>query len=320
MRVNMGRSINRRVAFAILAALAVVAAGACRPGDRGTGSPAVVVGERHLMGTTFRIKLRTADSDAAERAIALAFIEVERVEELLSEWRETSEISEVNRMAGERPVEVGPELFEVVERSRVISRLVDGAFDVTFAGCGRLWSFRDRRIPEQDRIDECVGLVDYRRVELDAERSTIFLPDRAMRIGIAGIGKGYGVDRAAEVIESHGFTDYIVEGGGDVRVASGEGGTPWRIGIVHPRREGQMVGVVRLDRGSIVTSGDYELFFEREGVRYHHILDPRTGRPARGSTAVTVIAETATDADALATGMFVLGPETAVALAESTLR
>jgi thiamine biosynthesis lipoprotein len=159
--------------------------------------------------------------------------------------------------------------------------------------------------------------VGWRRVEIDRAASTIRLPDPEQRIGIGGIGKGWSVDRAAAVLESRGFFDYTVAGGGDLRVRGAKPDGPWTIGIAHPRRTGGLIGRVRVDRGSIVTSGDYQRFFEVDGVRYHHILDPRTGRPARGAVSVTVIAPDATAADALSTGLFVLGPARGIEVAEA---
>ena len=268
------------------------------------------------MGTRFEIQIVTGDTAAGREAIDAAYAEIDRVEQLLSEWRETSEISEVNRQASRQAVAVGPDLFTVVEQSVRISEITHGAFDVTFAGCGSVWSIRERRIPADREIDECLVHVGYRRLELDPVGSTIFLPTEQMRIGIAGIGKGYGVDRAAEVLEVHGIDGYIVDGGGDIRLAGSNVDRPWIVGIADPRREGRLQATLEPGRGAIVTSGDYQRYFEKDGVRYHHILDPATGRPARGSVAVTVIAPTAIDADALATGLFVLGPERGIETVE----
>jgi thiamine biosynthesis lipoprotein len=269
-----------------------------------------------LMGTTFDIRVVAVNEPAAEAGLEAAFAEIARVEELLSEWRESSEISEVNRQAGREPVVVGPDLYKVIERSVEISELTDGAFDVTFAGCGALWSFTKARVPSAEALTTCLVGVGYGQIRLAATRSTLFLPRPEMRIGIAGIGKGYGVDRAADVLEERGFTDYIVDGGGDIRLRGAKPDGPWRVGIRHPRQPDQLYAALNTEAGAVVSSGDYFQFFEKDGVRYHHILDPTTGRPARRTVAVTVIARTAMDADALATGMFVLGPERGLALAE----
>ncbi len=183
--------------------------------------------------------------------------------------------------------------------------------------CGRLWSFRRGRRPPSEALQACLPFVDYSTVEIEPLASTLRLPDSKMRIGIAGIGKGYGVDRAAAVLERAGVFDYLIDGGGDIRVGGKNDGRVWSIGIADPRRSGELHSRVALDRGAIVTSGDYQLFFERDGVREHHILDPRTGEPSRESIAVTVIASDATTADALATGLFVMGPERGLALVET---
>jgi thiamine biosynthesis lipoprotein len=298
-------------------ALALLILAGCAPGDRDDGSPRIVRDERLKMGTRFEIQVVTRDPSGGRSAIEAAYQEIDRVEDLLSEWRETSEISEVNRRAGHGPVTVGPDLFSVVERAEGISAITGGAFDVTFAACGGIWSVRERRIPTEGEIDSCLALVGFRRLELDPAGSTIGLPAEAMRIGIAGIGKGYGVDRAADVLEAHGVRDYIIDGGGDIRVAGENVDRPWVVGIADPRRDGQLYATLEVGGGAIVTSGDYQRYFEKDGVRYHHILDPTTGRPARRSVAVTVVAGTATDADALATGLFVLGPERGIEIVES---
>jgi thiamine biosynthesis lipoprotein len=298
------------IAFALLTLIG------CSVGGRDDGSPRTLRDERLKMGTRFEIQVVAADVAAGRAAIEAAYREIDRVERLLSEWRETSEISEVNRRAGQDAVRVGPDLFAVVERAIQIAEITDGAFDVTFAACGGIWSVRERKVPTDLQIDRCLVHVDFRRLAMDPEASTIFLPIEAMRIGIAGIGKGYGVDRAAEVLEAHGVTDFIVDGGGDLRLAGRNVGRPWIVGIADPRRPGQLHATLEPGRGAVVTSGDYQRYFEKDGVRYHHILDPATGRPARGSVAVTVVAATATDADALATGLFVLGPERGIEVVE----
>jgi thiamine biosynthesis lipoprotein len=269
-----------------------------------------------LMGTYFDIQVVSKREGQARAAMAAAFAELARVEELLSEWKETSEISEVNRRAGMSPVAVGPELYAVVERSVRIAELTGGAFDLTFASCGGLWAAREQRIPDDDAIAACLSHVGYLRVRLDPRRSTIHLTDPGMRIGIAGIGKGFGIDRAAEVLEDQGITAYVVDGGGDIRLKGAKPGGAWTVGIRDPRQPRQLYATVSPGGGAIVTSGDYQQYFERDGIRYHHILDPTTGRPARETVAVTVIAPNAMDADALATGLFVLGPERGLALVE----
>lgn len=298
--------------MSLLLLVAVVQA-SCAPAPGGEPAGERSSGERMLMGTRFAIEIESDDAAGAAVAIEAAFAEVARVEELLSEWKETSEISELNRRPGRRPMKVGPEFLEVALAAREVSELTDGAFDVTFASCWELWDFREERIPTALELEDCREVVDWRLLLIDEEASTLELRMNGMLIGISGIGKGYGVDRAAAVLEARGFTKYLVDGGGDVRLS----GRPWTVGVAHPRRTGELLGRLEVGEGSIVTSGDYYRFFEKDGVRYHHILDPRSGLPARGAAAVTVIASDATSADALATGLFVLGPDRGLSLVES---
>ena len=294
--------------------MAILAAVGC------TQSPAAgdVHRDRRLkMGTHFEIQVRAHSESEARAAIDAAFDEIDRVEARLSEWKDSSDISILNRAAGGPPLAVGDDLVAVVARASEISSMTEGAFDITFAACGGLWSFREpTRVPTEAELGACREHVNWRNVGIDPIRGTLALPDPAMRIGISGIGKGYGVDRAASVLESRGIRDYIVDGGGDIRLAVSPGHRPWSVGIADPRRPGELWGSLEDASGAVVTSGDYEAFFVRDGVRYHHILDPRSGLPSHGASAVTVIAPDATTADALATGLLVLGPERGMALVE----
>jgi thiamine biosynthesis lipoprotein len=268
------------------------------------------------MGTAFEIRLvtdRPADGCAAASA---AFDEVGRIEALFSEYRDTSEVSAINRGAGQGPVAVDEEVFTLMQRALWAAEATSGAFDPTFAACGRLWSIRDQRIPDTGSLAACLDDVGYRRIRMDPWRSRVDLPAPGMRIGFGGIAKGHGVDRAAAVLRARGLTRFVVDGGGDLLVEGTDVDGAWAVQIAHPRHAGTVHETVRLDRGAIVTSGDYLRYFEQDGVRYHHILDPATGHPARRAVAVTVIAPSATDADALATGLFVLGPERGLALVE----
>jgi thiamine biosynthesis lipoprotein len=273
--------------------------------------------ERALAGTLFQIDILSADEAYGREAIQAAFEEVARAEAVLSEWDRSSEVSAVNLGAGTTAVRVSPELYGVLNRSLWFSEITEGAFDVTFAGCGRLWSIRERRIPDQDELSQCLRNVGFRKVVLDPSRSVVFLPSVGMRIGLGGIAKGYRVDRAAEILASRGISEYVVNGGGDIRVSGGRGEGPWEVTIAHPREPGGSLGQLKMSEGAIVTSGDSTWYFIKDGIRYHHILDPRTGHPARQSLAVTVIGDSAMDADALATGLFVMGPVRGLALVES---
>ncbi len=288
---------------------------AAQTSQHSSPQPQIVAVDAVKMGTRFDIQVAHHDQAAAASAIDAAYEEIDRLEELLSEWREDSQISEVNRQAGQGPLSVGPELLEVVTRALELSQLTDGAFDITFATCGHLWSVGQQRIPSEQEIADCLPHIDYRNVVVDQEESTIELIGERTRIGIGAIGKGYGVDRAAQVLSDRGIDDFIVDGGGDLRASGQRFGRPWRAAIAHPRSPDEFLAVVELWDRSFVTSGDYERYFESDGVRYHHIIDPATARPARASIATTVIADDTTTADALSTAFFVLGPTEALAIA-----
>jgi thiamine biosynthesis lipoprotein len=279
----------------------------------GPGRPHHLRAQRRLMGTSFEIRIVAADIVGAYAAVDEAFGEVARQESLFSEYQPSSDISAINLAAGQAPVDVQPEVFTLLQRSLWASESTHGAFDITFAGCGRLWSIRDERVPDERTLAACLQAVGYRRVRLDAWHSSVWLPDANMRIGLGGIAKGYGVDSAAEVLRRRGFGRFVVDGGGDLRVEGTDLDGAWTVQIAHPRDPGRIFATLHLDRGAVVTSGDYVRYFERDGVRYHHILDPATGQPARRTAAVTVVAPNATDADALATGLFVLGPDRGLA-------
>lgn len=303
-------------------AILLVALVACRPdaaeSDGATRpAPSLLRREQPAMGTWFSIQVFAPDDTATARAIDAAFAEIDAVEAAISEWRDTSDITRVNHAAGTGPVSVGEHMVAVARIGNEIAEATGGAFDMTFAACGGLWDFETRRVPAEQDVAACVSNVDWRAVSVNVHDSTVALRDGATRIGVGGVGKGYGVDRAAAVLEAAGILDYVVDGGGDLRVRGTHDGRPWTVAIADPRRPDASLGRIEITEGSIVTSGDYERFFELDGVRFHHILDPRTGMPADRSIAVTVIAPDATRADALATGLFVLGPEAGIPLAES---
>jgi len=304
------------VLWLVLVGFACGCARDAAPSTAASETPQHLRDERLKMGTRFEIQVVARDATTGRAAIDAAYDEIDRLEALLSEWRETSQISAVNREAGRRPVVVGPELLEVVERSLEMAALTHGAFDITFASCGRMWSIDPPRIPSAAEIAACLPRIGSAAVEVSHAESTIYLRQPDVRIGIGGIGKGYSVERAARVLDAHGIEHYLVAGAGDIRGRGRGPERPWRIGVAHPRQRGEILGWLELADGAITTSGDYERYFERDGVRYHHILDPRTGMPARRTIAVTVIGPEATEIDALATALFVLGPIEGLALAE----
>lgn len=298
-------------------ALALAPGASQAPGASGSQGPDVLR-ERELgvMGTSLQIRAIGPDAARLEVALDAAVAEIRRVEDLMTDWR-PSPLEELNAAAGKGPQLVPRELAELVQLAVDVGALTEGAFDVTYAGVGRLWDFKARppRVPTDAEIAEALRVVDYRRLAVDLEASTVELPAGA-RIGLGGIAKGYGVDRAMAVLMEHGIENAIVNAGGDLKALGTKLGAPWEIAIVHPRDEERVIALLPVSNTCVVTSGDYERFFELDGKRYHHILDPRTGRPSEGCMSATVVAPDAALADALATSLCVLGPERGLQLVE----
>lgn len=275
---------------------------------------------RTKMGSRFELTAVHPDAGAARLAIEAAYAEIDRLEAILSEWIESSETSAVNRNAGVAPVKVSPELFSLLKRSLKVSRLTHGAFDVTFLAVGRLWDFKAKppSKPDVQAISDALAGVGSDKVVLDEAAQTVYLRHPATRIGFGAIGKGFAANRAAAVLGKLGATGGVVNAGGDLLAfGSQEDGRPWRIGIANPLARDKVFGYLDVHGMAVVTSGDYERFLVLDGERYSHILDPRTGYPVQELRSVTVICPDAELADALATGVSVLGTERGLALIDS---
>ena len=270
---------------------------------------------RTCMGSPFVISAYPGGSRAGAAvlgaAIATAYAEVERVENLLTDFRD-SPLNALNAAAGGAPVKVAPELFDLIDFSLGICREAGGAFDITFASVGMLWreAFRTGIPPEDAALDAAMRLVDHSAVELDRAACTVRLPVKGMRIGLGSIGKGYGVDRAAGVLRDMGVESFFVNGAGDMRLSSSPGAPrPWRVGIKNPfSKDEKMAGFAEVRGGAVVTSGDYERYFIHRGIKYHHIIDARTGRVRGDVASVTVFASTARLANAYTISAMALGP------------
>lgn len=272
-----------------------------------------------VMGTVLEMTLDAPSPVKADEAFQAVEREMVRIEREMSEWREDSPLSEVNRQAGVRPVKVSSELFLVISSARFLGEITGGAFDVTWAAMRGLWDFRAGRekAPKPEEVRSRLGLVDYRDIVLDEEKSTVFLKRKGMALGLGAIAKGYAVDKAMEAATKAGITNAIIKAGGDIRVQGRAAGTSgWEIGIQDPRKKGALIAKLVLTNISISTSGDYERFFIKDGHFYHHIMDPKTGWPAREVRSVTVIGPDTMTTDALSTAIFVLGPEKGLRLAE----
>jgi thiamine biosynthesis lipoprotein len=272
------------------------------------------------MGSEVRLTAWTADQAGTRGAFDEAFREFDRLERLMSVWRGDSDISRVNRAAGDRPVPVSSEVREVLGIARQISDWTGGKFDVTFGALSDLWRFdqdQDNTVPDPDEVHRRLPLVDYRALLIDDRAGTVFLARSGMRAHLGGIGKGYAIDRAVRILRDRGLADFMIQAGGDLYVAGRRGDRPWRLGINDPRGPGgRSFASAELTDSTFSTSGDYERFFIKDGRRYHHILDSDTGEPARGCRSVTIAAPRAVLADGLSTGVFAMGPDAGMALIE----
>jgi thiamine biosynthesis lipoprotein len=293
-------------------ALAALVLAAC---DRG---PVHRVWSGEAMGSSLEIQAVGPDAAVLDAAISDARAEVERLDRMMTDWRETGALMEVNRAAGVRPVRVPPELFFLVRRSLQASELTDGAFDITWAGAGKLWKWweKDPQVPSDEAVRAAVAHVGWRKVVLDERESTVFLPEVGMRIGLGAIAPGYAGDLALRKMRARGVENALVNLSGDVAAAGTNRGRPWTVAVKHPRRPGEALMSIPLIDRALSTSGDYERFFVKDGKRYGHIIDPRTGYPADACQSVTVLGPTLAFADALATGVFVLGPKRGMELVE----
>ncbi len=300
------------------AALLLSSLFACRaaPPPPSPPSDQVTSRTREQMSTIVSVSVAAPESPAVLAAIDAAFAEIDRLQEVLSEWRPSSQLAELNRRAGEGPVTVDAELIETARIAREVAEASGGAFDPTWAALSGLWDFRaaEPRLPDPAELARRVGLIDYRQLTIDASRRTLALSRPGMKVGLGGVAKGYVVDRASATLTARGYPHHLVVAGGDLYAAGRKASKRWTIGVRAPQGVG-LYGTLELEDQGVATSGNYERYFIKDGVRYHHILDPATGYPARGLSSVTAVAKSAALADAFATAVFVLGAERGLALA-----
>ncbi len=282
-------------------------------------SESVVIKRAQMhMGTLVTITSVAADQEMAQVAATAGFAEVHRLELLLSTWIPTSELSQVNASAGVKPVRVSPETMTVVRRAIQAGEMTNGGFNVAIGPAVEAWSVTEQQhIPTEAELQALHSVVDPQGVHADVSGRSIYLEKPGMRIDVGGIGKGYAADQAVDAMRKAGAVAGVVALSGDIKTFGRlPGGEAFPVGIQHPRREGAVLAWIDLQDEAISTAGDYERYFERDGVRYHHILDPETLQPARGCQSVTVVAREGVWADGLDTGIFVLGPERGMALVE----
>ncbi len=280
-----------------------------------------------LMDTVVEIKVYHKKKAEAEKAINSSMEEMRRVEQKMSCFLPGSEVSRINKDAFleekkrsllvEGWIPVSDELFSLLKESVLLSKLTKGCFDITIYPLWKIWKFEGENIevPSKGKIERVLELVAYNNMIL--QNGKISFAKKGMGIDLGGIAKGYAVDAAIKVLKDKNINSAIVNAGGDMYVLGRKQGKPWRIGIRHPRREGEILGTIEVEDKAIVTSGDYERFFFSGGKKYHHIINPKTGYPADECQSVTIVAKEATFADGLATGIFVLGPKEGMALIEN---
>ncbi len=266
-----------------------------------------------IMGTRITVELWSEDRAKADQAIDAVLAEMNHIDESMSTYKPTSEVSEVNAKAADGPMHISQELFDLLVTARQYSEITDGAFDITYASVGYMYNFPQHVRPNEEQIAKALPAVDYRHVILDPKSQTVRFSRKGVRIDLGGIAKGYAVDRGIDVVKSFGFTRAYVAAGGDSRIIGDRFGKPWMVGIRDPRKEaGALITRIPLVDSAISTSGDYERFFEEDGVRYHHIIDPKTGHSASKVRSATVIGPLAVRTDGLSKTAFVLGPDKAM--------
>ena len=304
------RAVRRRLVCLFILALLILCATGCERRFKES---------KFLMSTIVEITAVGNKSDC-QQAVKLAFEEIKRIDSLMNVYNEDSEISRINRSAGKSAVAVSADTLRVIDQSISFAHLTDGALDITIAPLMELWGFRNgpKQIPLDNELREKLSLVDYRKILVDADRSTVKLGSPGMQVDVSGIAKGYAVDRAIQILRDAGIQNALVNAGGDIyALGSPPGKKSWRIGIRHPLDSADLLGILELRDKAVATSGDYENFFQVDGKRYCHIMDTKTGWPVEDIMSVTIVADSSAEADALATAVFPLGADHGMKLIEN---
>jgi thiamine biosynthesis lipoprotein len=266
------------------------------------------------MGTEFEITANSGDIDKCKKAMYLAFKEVERIDLLLGLEHDSSEVNRINAFAGLIPAKVSSETFQIIKRSIDYSRKYDGVFDITIGPISEIWGFNSnpplKYNPSPQAVDSLIKYVDYKKIILNEQDTSVYLPEAQMKLDLGGIGKGYAIDRAVFVMKQNGMSSFLISGGGDIYVCGYKfENQKWSVGIKHPRDDEKLIGKIEALDAAIGTSGDYERYRIIDGIRYHHIFNPKTGFPSMLSQSATSIAKTAEEAVVLSKYIFILGFE-----------
>lgn len=270
-----------------------------------------------IMGTAIHVELWSEDRAAATAAIDAVIDEMHRIDASMSPYKESSELSRLNRDAARQPVEVSAELFDLLERSVAFSELSAGAFDITYASAGHLYDYRKRIRPTEAALAVARAAIGYRHLQMDRSARTVRFAREGVRVDLGGFAKGYAVDKGAAILAQHGVRHAAVAAGGDSRMLGDRRGRPWTVGVRDPRRDGEVVALLPLEDTAVSTSGDYERYFDDGDERCHHLIDPRTGRSPHAVHSVTVIAPDGLTSEALSKTVFVLGVEQGMPIVES---
>ena len=266
-----------------------------------------------LMGSRFDITVVAKDSVEGNNFIDLAVDEIKRIETLISSWDPNSQTSAINANAGIKPLTVDEELYTLIGRCVEISKLTDGAFDISYASMDRIWKYDGSMtvMPSEEKIKASVAKVGHENILLDPENFTVFLKLKGMKIGFGAIGKGYAADKARKLLEQKGVSGGIINASGDLNAWGKQfNGTDWMVAITNPLNKEKVFSWLPVQNSAVVTSGNYEKYVEFNEVRYSHIIDPRTGYPSSGINSVSIFTKSAELADALSTSVFVMGVET----------
>lgn len=281
----------------------------------GTQAQVTFTQKASLLGSPFEITVVAKDSTEANLFTNAAIDEVKRIENLISDWIPTTQISKVNANAGIKPIKVDLEVYNLVERALKISKLTDGAFDISYASMDKIWKFDGsmKEMPSEETIKKSVEKVGYKNVILSQKDTTIFLKHQGMKLGLGGIGQGYIADKIKELLQGKGCSSGLVNVSGDISTwGKQQNGKLWTIGIINPMNKNKVFATFPLEDTAVETSGSYEKYVVFNGKRYSHIIDPRTGYPASGIVSVTVFAKQTELADALATSIFVMGVDVGI--------
>jgi FAD:protein FMN transferase len=268
--------------------------------------------EDGIMGTRIVVELWADDTASGNRAIDSVIDEMNRIDREMSTYKPDSEVSRVNAHASKAPMKISDELFGLLSTAVEYSKITHGAFDITYASVGFMYDFHAHKKPSEQQIKQALPAVNYKFIMLDAKNKTVFFSHANVRIDLGGIGKGHAVDRGIALLQARGVMHALVTAGGDSRIIGDRFGKPWIIGIRHPDDKSKLIAKLPLDNTAISTSGDYERYFDENGQRYHHIIDPHTGRSASKVRSATILASTATRTDGLSKTAFVLGAEEAM--------